>query len=85
MRHEMTDWKQYRRKGFVEARPCNKGDVVSETEISISEVDKIACFRFSEDVWVCLVDGGMIARNPDNPKDQWYINPEYFKKNYEEV
>jgi hypothetical protein len=27
--------------------------------------------------------GGMLARNKANVKDMWYINPEYFKENYE--
>jgi hypothetical protein len=42
------------------------------TGISVSDPDKA---RPS-------FDGGMIARNPDNPADQWYINPEFFAKNY---
>lgn len=25
--------------------------------------------------------GGMIARNPDNHEDQWYVNHDYFEKN----
>jgi hypothetical protein len=29
--------------------------------------------------------GGMIARNPANHADQWYINPEYFAKNFEVI
>jgi hypothetical protein len=29
--------------------------------------------------------GGMIARNPDNYNDQWYVAKAYFEKNLEEV
>ena len=27
-------------------------------------------------------DGGMIAMNPKNPKDQWYVSKEFFIANY---
>lgn len=30
-------------------------------------------------------EGGMIAIDPANPLDQWYITPEFVKKNYEPV
>lgn len=26
--------------------------------------------------------GGMIARNADNPADQWYVGKAFFEKNY---
>ncbi len=29
--------------------------------------------------------GGMIAHNPDNPADRWYVARQYFLDNYEEV
>lgn len=29
--------------------------------------------------------GGMIAFNPCDPKDQWYIAKEFFEKSYDEV
>ena len=29
--------------------------------------------------------GGMIARNPNNPLDQWYVNQAYFEAYMEEV
>ena len=32
-----------------------------------------------------LEDGGMIAQNPDNPKDQWYVAKQFFEDNYVEV
>ena len=27
--------------------------------------------------------GGMIAVNPNDPKDQWYVSEAFFKENYE--
>ena len=29
--------------------------------------------------------GGMIAHDPKNPVDRWYINPDFFLANYVEV
>ena len=29
--------------------------------------------------------GGMVAHNPDNPDDRWYVAKLYFEKNYLEV
>lgn len=30
-------------------------------------------------------EGGMIAFNPDNLEDQWYVAKKFFEENYEEV
>jgi hypothetical protein len=35
------------------------------------------------DLYLPSLEGGMIARNPDNHTDQWYINPTFFAKNYD--
>jgi len=32
-----------------------------------------------------LEEGGMIAINPDNSKDQWYVTKKFFNENYEEI
>lgn len=66
----MSEFKSYPRKGACNARPYVPGEDL--TGISVSAPDKE---RSS-------LDGGMIARNPDNHADQWYINPEFFAKNY---
>ena len=64
-------FQRFRRKPtFIEARPYVSGE--SLEGISVSDEDRT---RFLE--------GGMIARNPDNPKDQWYINVRYFSQHYE--
>jgi hypothetical protein len=66
----MSKWKQYRRKGLSEMRPYVEGEEL--TGVSINPVDTPAV-------------GGMIARNPVNHQDQWYVAEEYFKENLIEV
>ena len=63
----MSTWSVYHRVGSLEARPYVPGEDLSA--ISVSDEDT-------------LTEGGMIARNPENPADQWYINAVYFAKNY---
>ena len=65
------EWKKYRRTNFAEMRPYIRGEDL--TSISISNVDKLEN------------DIGMIARNPKNHKDQWYVARKYFEDNFEEV
>lgn len=45
------------------------------TGISISDPDK----------QLATLEGGMIARNPKNHKDQWYVAKKYFDENLEKV
>ena len=61
-------FQKYRRKGWVEMRPYTPGEDL--TGISVSEPDKGAT-------------RGMIARNPDNHNDQWFVAMDFFSKNYE--
>ena len=63
-------WKTYRRKGVTEMRPYVEGEDL--TGVSVSERDTPQ-------------PGGMIARNPANREDQWYVNAEYFEANMEAV
>ncbi len=65
----MSDWKQYKRKGLSEMRPYVPGEDL--TEISISPEDNPE------------TDHGMIARNPTNHLDQWYVARAYFEANLE--
>lgn len=65
------EWKQYRRKGLSEMRPYVFGEDLSG--ISVSSEDNPS------------LDRGMIARNPKNHKDQWYVARQYFEDNFEEV
>ncbi len=65
----MTNWKTYKRKGITEMRPYHKGEDLSG--VSVSEADNPE------------TDMGMIARNSENHKDQWYVAREYFETHYE--
>lgn len=67
----MENYKQYRRKGLSEMRPYVKGEDL--TGISVSEQDNPE------------TDMGMIARNPKNHDDKWYVARKYFEENLEEV
>ena len=70
----MSEWNEYKRKGVTEMRPHEPGEDM--TGISISNED-ILDFKVSGG------DGGMIARNPDNHHDQWFVNGAWFENNYE--
>lgn len=67
----MSEWKQYKRKVLSEIRPYVLGEDL--TGISVSDVDDPPN------------DMGMIARNPKNHKDQWYVSRKYFEDNLEEA
>lgn len=67
----MTDWKKYKRKGLSEMRPYVKGEDLSK--VSVSKEDQPE------------TDMGMIARNPKNNSDQWYVARKYFDDNLEEA
>ena len=70
MMERMTEeFKEYRRTNIASMRPYIKGE--SLADISVSKEDNPAN------------DMGMIARNPDNYKDQWYVARAYFEKNFE--
>jgi hypothetical protein len=65
------EFKTYQRQGSIEARPAHPDDW-RDPRVSISLADKGP--GFSAD--------GMVARNPENHADMWYIAPEYFAKHY---
>ncbi len=62
-------WKQYCKSRLQEMRPYVPGEDL--TCVSVSEEDTPE-------------EGGMIARNPKNHKDQWYVAKLFFEDNYEE-
>lgn len=64
-------FKQYRRTQIAEMRPYVKGEPLAG--VSVSDTDNPE------------TDMGMIARNPANHKDQWYVAREYFNVNFESV
>src|SRR4051812_48485033 len=74
------EFKLYKRVGEIEARPwtaeeANRyqfGGKLGLNTISVSKADHyVACHAT-----------GMVARNPANHDDQWYIAPDYFAKHY---
>ncbi len=67
-------WKKYKRKGLSEMRPYEEGDDVGDA-VSISPEDRKLNSLF----------GGMIARNPKNHDDLWYVAKRYFDDNLEEA
>lgn len=67
----MSNWKQYKRKGLSEMRPYVFWEDLEG--ISVADADDP------------MSDMGMVARNPENHKDQWYVARKYFEDNLEEV
>lgn len=66
----MNPWDEYRKKCTQLMRPYIPGEDL--TGISVSDEDTPE-------------EGGMIAINRDNHKDQWYVAKEFFEKHYEKV
>lgn len=64
------EWKKYRKVAVQEMRSYEPGEDLSGVSVNSEET---------------LEEGGMIARNSDNHKDQWYVTKAFFEKNYEEV
>ncbi len=60
-------WRDYRKPGIQAMRAYVPGEDLAG--ISVSPEDTPAL-------------GGMIARNADNPDDQWYVAAGFFAKNY---
>lgn len=66
-------WKKYKRKGLSEMRPYSMGELLPSC-VSISEADRLNGSP---------KEGDMIARNPNNPSDQWLVAKRYFEDNLE--
>jgi len=64
-------FRSYRRVNTAEMRPYILGEDMADVRIDESEDP--------------MKDMGMIARNPKNHKDQWYVERKYFNDNYEEI
>ena len=63
-----TPWAYYKRKGLSEMRPYLPGEDLSGVSVNAEDTPE---------------EGGMIARNPENHKDQWYVAKAYFEQNLE--
>jgi hypothetical protein len=68
---EKEMFEKYKRTDISEMRPYIKGEDL--TTISVSSVDNPD------------LDMGMVARNPKNHKDQWYVARKYFEDNFKEI
>jgi hypothetical protein len=68
----MNEFKLYQRKGLSEMRPYVAGE--SMENISVADVDLAVGLDN---------DMGMVARNPLNNDDQWYVARKYFDENLE--
>ncbi len=64
----MTGCKLYRKKQAQWMREYVPGESLAGISVSVEDVPEA---------------GGMIAVNPDNPADQWYVAKAFFEKNYE--
>lgn len=65
------EFKKYRRTNIAEMRPYVKGEDMSEISVSPENDPE--------------TDMGMVARNPKNHRDQWYVARQYFLDNFEEL
>lgn len=65
----------YRRKQIAYLRPW-QDDEILDPRISVSAADLEAGSPKA---------GDMIARNPNNPDDQWLVAAQYFADNFEPV
>ena len=63
-------WNKYRRIGLSEMRPYVPGESMEGISVSATDTPEL---------------GGMIARNPKNHADQWYVAKKYFEENLELV
>ena len=66
----MSEFSKYRRSNVAEMRPYIPGEDLSKVSVSDTLTPE---------------QGGMIARNPDDHDDQWYVASDYFAKNFEEI
>ena len=66
----ITEYKNYRKKLLQPMRPYILGEDLSNVSISTPDIPG---------------EGGMIAVNPNDPKDQWYVAKKFYEDNYELV
>ena len=60
-------WKFYRKTAVQEMRPYIVGEDLSGISVNSEDTPEF---------------GGMIARNPKNHKDQWYVAKAFFEASY---
>lgn len=62
--------KNYRKKNVQPMRPYVEDEDMTNISVNVEDTPEI---------------GGMIAVNPLNNKDRWYVAKTFFEDNYEEV
>jgi len=60
----------YRKKNVQPMRPYVVGEDMSAISVNAEDTPEL---------------GGMVAHNPKNVADQWYIAKQFFEDNYEEA
>ena len=65
---QLSEFKNYRKKNLQPMRPYIPGEDL--TGVSVNKEDTPE-------------EGGMIAVNPNNPNDMWYVGKQFFADNYE--
>lgn len=66
----MEGYKDYRKKNVQPMRPYVPGEDMSGVSVSSEDTPE---------------EGGMIACNPANPADKWYVAKDFFAANYVEA
>ena len=67
----MSKWKKYRRINVAEMRPFVLGEDLTGISVSGADAEEVV-----------TTGGGMVARNPANRADQWYVAEDYFRANF---
>ena len=77
----MSDFKTFRRKGFIELREVTQEEIKAGSDYLI---EKVGVSVSQEDIAAGSPrEGDMVAVNPENGKDLWLVSKDYFEKNYE--
>ena len=65
----MSEYRNYIKQTLQPMRPYEVGEDLTQQGISVWEGDTPE-------------DGGMVAINPKDPNDQWYVAKKFFLENY---
>lgn len=77
-----SEFKKYRRTNIAEMRPARPEDFAVYNNISVSKEDtqEVANLMTGK-----ILSAGMIARNPKNHKDEWYVAKQYVIDNFKRI
>lgn len=65
---DLSEYKAYRKKNNQLLRPYVEGEDMSDIPVAAVDVPEV---------------GGMIAINPNDINDMWYVSKTFFEDNYE--